>query len=261
MHRGDQQLDQGVGDLPLPLMHQRREQHHAKGLAVLPQVRFWRFHSRPCSPSRHNHGRNAVERPSRQTDPRTINSLSISASMLSKLTLPGSALISANAERSAGPSASGSSAVAATRASRRPGTPRPTDRRPCSRVSDPPAGWQSPRSERPSPGSAARSAPRGSAPADGAHQSAPVLLVRDILRQPDRQLVGIGYRTDPITGEPPDLPAMPFDRPPGEVIVLDLSAVTPTCLARRTRLRHQAPLAHGRETAPATAGTSASPRT
>ena len=60
VHRGDQQLDQGVGDLPLPGVQQRREQGQLHRIGMLTQVRG-RFHRGPSPPTRDDLRRDAGE--------------------------------------------------------------------------------------------------------------------------------------------------------------------------------------------------------
>jgi hypothetical protein len=67
VHGGDQQLDQGVGDLPQPVVQQRRQQRQHQRLGVVPQVRRG-LHRRPDLPRR-DHARGDVgEQPGRQVD-------------------------------------------------------------------------------------------------------------------------------------------------------------------------------------------------
>ncbi|WP_331764226.1 hypothetical protein OH786_38600 (plasmid) [Streptomyces atratus] len=67
VHRGDQQLHQRVGDLPLPLMQQRGQQRHPQRHRVRPQVGR-RLHSGPRPPSGHDLRRDVDEQIPWQAD-------------------------------------------------------------------------------------------------------------------------------------------------------------------------------------------------
>ena len=68
VHRGDEQIHQGVGDLPAPAVQQRRQQRQLDLLRmVLPQVTR-ELHGRTVPPAGHHLRRDAGEHPRRQAD-------------------------------------------------------------------------------------------------------------------------------------------------------------------------------------------------
>ena len=103
VHRGDQQLHQRVGDLPLPLVQQRGQQRHPQRQRVRAQMGR-RLHRGPRPPAGHDLRRDVGEQTRWQPIARTARSLSISVSIVSRLTLPGASLIFAKTGGASSPS-------------------------------------------------------------------------------------------------------------------------------------------------------------
>ena len=79
VHRGDQQLDQGVGDLPFPGMQQRREQGQFHRIGMLTQVRSADSTAARARQPATTFGATPANRPAGSPTARTARSLRVSS--------------------------------------------------------------------------------------------------------------------------------------------------------------------------------------